>query len=135
MATKKIFLKNSEEALALLGRQDENIRNIENLYGVQIFARQDAGNGMFTLSVRGSGAKVDKAQIRIYLFIQIAGKKTEFFSSLNNRACDDYFRYIAASEHFQSACHSQKSFSCPRRTYGKDHIFLENRFYVFFLVC
>lgn len=61
MATKKIFLHNSQEALALLGRQDENIRNIENLYGVQIFARQEAGNGMFTLSVRGNGAKVDKA--------------------------------------------------------------------------
>jgi phosphate starvation-inducible PhoH-like protein len=54
-------LKNSEEALALLGRQDENIRNIENLYGVRIFARQDAGNGMFTLSVRGSGTKIEKA--------------------------------------------------------------------------
>lgn len=61
MATKKIFLHNSQEALALLGRQDENIRNIETLYGVQIFARQEAGNGMFTLSVRGNGAKVDKA--------------------------------------------------------------------------
>lgn len=61
MATKKIFLNNSEEALLLLGRQDENIRNIENLYGVQIFARQDAGSGVFTLSVRGTGLKVDKA--------------------------------------------------------------------------
>ena len=47
--------------MALLGIQDENIRNIETLYGVQIFARQEAGNGMFTLSVRGNGAKVDKA--------------------------------------------------------------------------
>ncbi|MDR2425904.1 MAG: PhoH family protein [Endomicrobium sp.] len=61
MVTKRIYLKNSEEALLLLGRQDENIRSIENLYGVQIFARQDAGSGIFTLSVRGSCAKVDKA--------------------------------------------------------------------------
>lgn len=61
MATKKIYLNNSEEALMLLGRQDENIRNIENSYGVQIFARQDAGNGIFTISVRGNGPKVDKA--------------------------------------------------------------------------
>ncbi len=45
----------------LLGKQDENIRNIENQYGVQIFARQDAGNGVFTVSVRGNGPKVDKA--------------------------------------------------------------------------
>jgi Phosphate starvation-inducible protein PhoH, predicted ATPase len=61
MATKKIYLKNSEEALALLGKQDENIRNIENLYGVQIFARQDAGSGTFVLSVRGTDSKVGKA--------------------------------------------------------------------------
>ncbi|MDR1941082.1 MAG: PhoH family protein [Endomicrobium sp.] len=61
MATKKIYLKNSSQALALLGKQDENIRNIENSYGVQIFARQDAGSGTFTVSVRGSGTKVDKA--------------------------------------------------------------------------
>lgn len=61
MATKKIFLNNSQEALLLLGRQDENIRNIENMYGVQIFARQDPVSGVFTLSVRGTGPKVDKA--------------------------------------------------------------------------
>ncbi|MDR1195601.1 MAG: PhoH family protein [Endomicrobium sp.] len=81
MSTKKIYLKNSEEALLLLGRQDENIRNIENLYGVQIFARQDAGNGMFTLSVRGRGAKVDKAIADIELLRDNCRGKNDIISA------------------------------------------------------
>jgi len=64
---KKIYLENSNEALLFLGKQDENIRKIENLYGVQIFARQDAGTGVFTVSVRGSSAKVEKAVYEIEL--------------------------------------------------------------------
>jgi phosphate starvation-inducible PhoH-like protein len=97
MATKKIYLKNSEEALALLGRQDENIRNIENLYGVQIFARQDAGNGMFTLSVRGSGTKVDKAVRDIELLRDNFRGKNDIVPAYVPRSENDAGDYLYTS--------------------------------------
>ena len=97
MATKKIYLKNSEEALALLGRQDENIRNIENLYGVQIFARQDAGNGMFTLSVRGSGTKVDKAVRDIELLRDNFRGKNDIVSAYVPKSENDSGDYLYTS--------------------------------------
>lgn len=69
----------------LLGRQDENIRKIENLYGVQIFARQDAGSGMFSVSVRGTGPKVEKAVKDIELLRDnIRGKNTIFTAPSDN---------------------------------------------------
>lgn len=97
MATKKIYLKNSEEALALLGRQDENIRNIENLYGVQIFARQDAGNGMFTLSVRGSGPKVEKALRDIELLRDNFRGKNDIVPAYMPKAENDSGDYLYTS--------------------------------------
>jgi len=97
VSTKKIYLKNSEEALALLGRQDENIRNIENLYGVQIFARQEAGSGMFTLSVRGSGAKVDKAVRDIELLRDNFRGKNDIVSAYAPKAGNDSGDYLYTS--------------------------------------
>ncbi|MCL2389241.1 MAG: PhoH family protein [Elusimicrobia bacterium] len=62
MATRKIYLKNTREAINLFGERDENIKNIEKSRGVQIFTRQDPSSGDFTMSVRGNSAsKVDKA--------------------------------------------------------------------------
>jgi phosphate starvation-inducible PhoH-like protein len=61
MVTKKIFLRNSDEALHLLGQQDENLRRMEQLYKVQIFVRQGGQFGDFSLVVRGPAGKVDKA--------------------------------------------------------------------------
>ncbi|OGS18974.1 MAG: hypothetical protein A2219_06320 [Elusimicrobia bacterium RIFOXYA2_FULL_50_26] len=61
MVTKKIFLKNADEALHLLGQQDENLRRLEQLYGVQVFVRQSSHGGDFSLVVRGAGSRVDKA--------------------------------------------------------------------------
>ena len=62
MVTKKIFLKNSNEVLRLLGQQDENLKHLEKMYGVQIFVRQGGGqSGDFSLVIRGSGGKVDQA--------------------------------------------------------------------------
>lgn len=61
MVTKKIFLKNSDEVVHLLGQQDENLRALEQNYGVQIFVRQGGSSGDFSLVVRGAGSKVDKA--------------------------------------------------------------------------
>ena len=40
MVNKKILLRSSDEALHLMGQRDENIRRMENDYGVQIFMRQ-----------------------------------------------------------------------------------------------
>ncbi|MGA2090046.1 MAG: PhoH family protein [Endomicrobiales bacterium] len=65
MVTKKIFLKNSDEAVQILGRQDENIRRLEREYNVQIFVKQSGHAGDFSLVVRGAGGKVDKALAEI----------------------------------------------------------------------
>ncbi|MFH1368114.1 MAG: PhoH family protein [Elusimicrobiota bacterium] len=60
MVTKKIFLKSSDEALHLMGQQDQNIRRLESEYGVQIFMKQGSASNDFSLVVRGAGGKVDK---------------------------------------------------------------------------
>ncbi len=57
--TKKIYLRDAQEALVLFGPQDQNLRFIEKTYGVQVFAR---GN---ILSIRGPAAKVEKAAAAI----------------------------------------------------------------------
>lgn len=61
MVTKKIYLKNSDEVVHLLGQQDENLRRLEHSYGVQIFVRQSGHAGDFSVVVRGTGGKVDRA--------------------------------------------------------------------------
>ena len=96
MATKKIYLSNSEEALMLLGKQDENIRNIEKLYGVQIFARQDAGSGVFTISVRGSGSKVDKAMKEIE-FLRANARGDNNILQINKPQSSDAGDYLYTS--------------------------------------
>ncbi|MBN1822974.1 MAG: PhoH family protein [Endomicrobiales bacterium] len=60
MVTKKLFLKNSDEALMLMGQQDENLRRLEKVHGVQIFVRQGQGMGDFSVVVRGASGKVEK---------------------------------------------------------------------------
>jgi phosphate starvation-inducible protein PhoH and related proteins len=61
MVTKRLFLKNSDEVVTLLGQQDENLRRLEHNFGVQIFLKQGGGSGDYSLVVRGSSSKVDKA--------------------------------------------------------------------------
>jgi len=61
MVTKKVLLKNTDEALRLMGQHDENIRLIERNLGVQIFVRQSGHSGDFSLVVRGPAGKVEKA--------------------------------------------------------------------------
>jgi phosphate starvation-inducible PhoH-like protein len=61
MVTKKIFLKSSDEVVRLLGRQDENLRKLEEDYGVQIFVKQGASTGEFSVVVRGPSGKTEKA--------------------------------------------------------------------------
>jgi phosphate starvation-inducible PhoH-like protein len=59
MVTKKIHLTGSDEALRLFGQFDQNLRNLEQAFGVQIFGRGDI------LSIRGAPAKVEKALIAL----------------------------------------------------------------------
>jgi phosphate starvation-inducible PhoH-like protein len=59
MVTKKIHLSGPEEALRLFGQHDQNIRALEQSYGVQIFGRGEV------LSIRGAAGKVEKALLAI----------------------------------------------------------------------
>lgn len=65
MVTKRLFLKNTDEVVHLLGQQDENLRRLEQEYGVQIFVRQGGHAGDFSLVVRGTGGKVERAAAEI----------------------------------------------------------------------
>jgi phosphate starvation-inducible PhoH-like protein len=59
MVTKKIHLTGSDEALRLFGQYDQNLRSLEQTYGVQIFGRGEV------LSVRGTPSKVEKALVAL----------------------------------------------------------------------
>jgi phosphate starvation-inducible PhoH-like protein len=59
MVTKKVHLKGAEEALRLFGQHDQNLRYLEQSFGVQIFGRGDV------LSIRGAPGKVEKALVAI----------------------------------------------------------------------
>lgn len=59
MVTKKVHLSGPEEALRIFGRHDQNLRALENTFGVQIFGRGDV------LSIRGAPSKVEKAILAI----------------------------------------------------------------------
>ncbi len=55
MVTKKVHLKGADEALRLFGQHDQNLRALEQSFGVQIFGRGDI------FSIRGAPGKVEKA--------------------------------------------------------------------------
>src|SRR5262245_52018143 len=55
MATRKLHLKDSHEALMLFGQHDQNIRALEQAYAVQIFGRGHV------LSIRGTPSRIEKA--------------------------------------------------------------------------
>ncbi len=59
MVTKKVHLNDSQEALQLLGQNDQNLRTLERTFGVQVFGRGHV------LSVRGTPSKVDKTLLAI----------------------------------------------------------------------
>jgi len=63
MPTKRIHLKNQEEAITLFGQNDQNLRVLEERYHVQFFIRPStlpSGEGL-TLAVRGRAGQIDKA--------------------------------------------------------------------------
>src|SRR5258708_29758280 len=59
MATRKVHLKDSQEALMLFGQHDQNLRALEQTYNVQIFGRGHV------LSIRGAPGRVEKALLAI----------------------------------------------------------------------
>ncbi len=65
MVTKKIKLKNDQEALELLGPQDAQLRELESEHGVEIFVRHDPQGDALHLSVRGTSPRVQKTIRRI----------------------------------------------------------------------
>ncbi|OGS05053.1 MAG: hypothetical protein A3G41_08425 [Elusimicrobia bacterium RIFCSPLOWO2_12_FULL_59_9] len=61
MITKKLQLKNNDEALELLGQQDVYLRQLEKRCRVEIFVRHDPETDELYLSIRGRAAPVNKA--------------------------------------------------------------------------
>lgn len=62
MATKRLHLKNQEEALTLFGENDHYLREMERRFRVQFFIRPSAlpsGEGL-TLAIRGRAPDIDK---------------------------------------------------------------------------
>src|SRR4051812_21879692 len=62
MATKRLHLKNQEEALTLFGQNDQYLRELERRHHVQFFIRPSSlpsGEGL-TLAMRGRAPDIDK---------------------------------------------------------------------------
>ena len=62
MATKRVILRSQEEALLLFGQHDQNLRNLEKQFRVQIFVRDAHPDemGAMALVVRGRTSQVEK---------------------------------------------------------------------------
>lgn len=61
MITKKLFLKNKDEIINILGIQDFNLRQLEKKFKVQIFVHHDSEKESAVLSIRGSTSNTEKA--------------------------------------------------------------------------
>jgi phosphate starvation-inducible PhoH-like protein len=69
MATRKIHLRDSQEALLLFGQHDQNLRALEQNYNVQIFGRGHV------LSIRGAPGRLEKALLAIEEMRENLGKE------------------------------------------------------------
>jgi len=61
MTTRRLPLRDAEEALALLGEQDALLRQMEDDYGVQLCLSQEPEAGTLCLLIRGNPGRVQKA--------------------------------------------------------------------------
>lgn len=120
MVTKKIFLKSADEALHLLGQQDENLRRLENVYGVQIFVRQSSQAGDFSLVVRGSGTKVDKALSELETLRErkpMNALRVKENTSMPSDTADDTIYVTFHGKHIKPRSANQKQYiECMRKT-------------------
>jgi len=93
MVTKKVHLKGADEALRLFGQHDQNLRYLEQSFGVQIFGRGDV------LSVRGAPGKVEKALVAIDEMREHAvqeGNGSETFAASSAQAPSGAATYTSA---------------------------------------
>ncbi|GAB4029776.1 MAG: PhoH family protein [Elusimicrobiota bacterium] len=65
MITRKIYLKNNEEIINILGPSDSNIRALERAFKVSAFIKHDEQNESAMLTIKGKNSSVDKAQREI----------------------------------------------------------------------
>ena len=82
MVTQKIHLSGSEEALALFGQNDHNLRALERSYKVQIFGRAHI------LSIRGGAAQVEKALAAVEEMRESLGKNAALMPTLPEPVSD-----------------------------------------------
>ncbi|MDD5628167.1 MAG: PhoH family protein [Elusimicrobia bacterium] len=61
MTTRTIRLRDAEEAVAILGEQDANLRQMEADYAVELILSQEPDSGALSLLVRGPAGRVSKA--------------------------------------------------------------------------
>ncbi len=61
MATRRVKIQDSGEALALLGEQDSLLRRFESEFSVELVVRQDPRSPELSLSIRGTPARVTRA--------------------------------------------------------------------------
>ncbi len=61
MTSRKIHLRDAEEALQILGEQDSTLRQMEQDYGVELCLSQDPHAATLALLVRGHPGRVQKA--------------------------------------------------------------------------
>jgi len=82
VATKRITLRSQEEALLLFGQHDQNLRNLEKQFRVQIFVRDihPTELGAMALVIRGRTSQVDKT-LRAIESLQSRIQNREGFSS------------------------------------------------------
>lgn len=70
MTTRKLYLKNNEEIISILGQSDSNLRTLEKIYRVTIFVRHDQQNENATVTIKGKNSSVDKAYREITNMLQ-----------------------------------------------------------------
>lgn len=99
MATKRIYLRDHEEALRLFGPHDKNIRTLERQLGVQIFVRPGSPGerGNLSLVIRGASVPVDRAVT--YLENMRQGRQIE---DLNNAEAGTVSEKSPLKEHIKT---------------------------------
>ncbi len=83
MITRKVYLKNNEEIVNILGPSDSNLRTLERAFRITVFIKHDEQNESAVLTLRGKNSSVDKAHREItnmlqsYYFIKNEKKSQE----------------------------------------------------------
>ena len=76
---------------------------------------------------------VKRTKVRIHLALKISRKKTELFTGLNGRSCQNDPLYFLVLKCRNRHCHCKKCLSRSGRTVGKNNQIIPNRFDIFLL--